>query len=480
MDMVFEQRGIDEPKWMTRVSGVVGLKDYLEQVALEKPIETIIVEHITKMDLNEFNKGFFSFIVNFQQPSFGLMTEYAIKGNPIMLSLVIKEYEITDKLLSKIDNISVRSVGRIVKLDDFGLVSTVNYRSHKKNEYSILNHLYEPEFMAEKKLRSKLLSRLANEADDLYDFTLEQTNSLSDEAVKKQFIQDIKAYPSLFESMNCLYANDMDSLLFLIKLFPDDKSIKHLLSNNSIGLYSLNISQTDQMTVIDSDIKCLGNIVKLLQKRIGTHLDLFCFMLKMITELRRKSVLDKSAGDLCAKVESVIWEYAVQIPFEEEDFYQLLSSAESKSFRSEIAYELANRKLEKKMTLYITDDMVTLENTFGLNDDEEYSSLQGFFYGDGSAERKGRLFRLVNNIGAIYYSEEKLQNQKKLKKEIGSFLTTNAELLKDVFADLLVYGFIPKECLDAVIHRVSRNKKCSYMRPLLIAYKFGGLHNDEG
>lgn len=477
MDLVYTQREKDVPEWMTRVSGIKGLMDYLEQEAIEKPIETIVVDHITESDLKKFSKSFISFVECFQNNLFVMTTEYTIKGNPIMLSLVIKEYEITDKLLNKIDNLSLQSVGKIVQLDAFGF----DYNDNKEYNYSILDHLYEPEFLAAKDIRSKLLSRLANEATDLYDFTLEKTKSLNDEAVKKQFTHDIESYPRLFERKTCLYANNMNSLLFLMKLFTDEKSIKHLLSNNSIGLYSIDNFLPDQMSIINADVKYLGSIVKLLQKRTDTHINLFCFMLKMITELRRRSVLDTKAMDLYMRAESVIWEYFMQLPFEEDQFTQLLSATGSELFRTEIAYELAHRKLKKKMPLYINCYcMNDLEDTFGLNRDKDHINTNSFFCRDDVDSQKGRIFRLVNDIGEIRYSENKLWNRKDLGKEIGSFLTLNAEIIKDVFVDLLIHGLVPEECLDAVFQRITRNKKCIYMRPLLIAYKYGGLQYDKG
>ena len=59
-------------------------------------------------------------------------------------------------------------------------------------------------------------------------------------------------------------------------------------------------------------------------------------------------------------------------------------------------------------------------------------------------------------------------------------VVSNYETLQDVFADLLIKGFVPYSCLDVVISRINKVKKCTYMRPLLVAYKFGGLHDDKG
>ena len=466
------------PEWMTRVSGMKGLMDYFEREAIDKPIETIVVEHITVDELKRFQKSFCSFIETTNNPFLGVMSEYTLKGNPIMLSLVTKQYEKTDKLLDQIEHLTLQNVGRISKIDAtnmFGpLVSEDN-----KYEYSFLNYLYEPEFIAEKKLRAKLLSRLENEAADLYDFNLARINSFNEAGVKKQFLQDIETYPKLFKRVACLYANDMNSLLFLMKTFSDEKSIRQLLSNNSIGLYSIDGFQPDKIAVIDADIRSLGNIVKFLQKRTDTHIQLFCFMLKMITELRRCSLLIKN--DYYTKAESMIWEYIMQLPFEEKQFTELLSTPERELFRMEIAYELAHRKLKKRMPLFINCYfMASLEDAFGLNSDKDHIHSNGFFCEDDFCIQKGRLFRLVNDIGEIHYAEEKLWNQHELGKEIGDFLALHAENIKDVFADLLMHGFVPKECLDAVFQRITRNKKCIYMRPLLIAYKYGGLEYDQG
>lgn len=463
------------PEWMERVSGMKGLMDYFEREAIDKPNETIVVEHITVDDLKKFHKSFISFMENLESHMFGMMSEYSIKGNPIMLSLVTKQYEITDKLLDKIDHLALQNVGRIARLNSFGF----GYCDVNGYEYNLLNYLYEPDFIAAKKLRSKLLSRLENEADDLYDFTLARIKTFNDTGVKKQFLQDIETYPKLFKRVACLYANDMNSLLFLMKTFSDEKSIRQLLSNNSIGLYSIDGFQPDKIAVIDADIRSLGNIVKFLQKRTDTHIQLFCFMLKMITELRRCSLLIKN--DYYTKAESMIWEYIMQLPFEEKQFTELLSTSERELFRTEIAYELAHRKLKKRMPLFINCCfMASLEDVFGLNHDKDHINPNGFFCGDDSDTQKGRLFRMVNDIGEIHYAEEKLWNQHDLGKEIGDFLAQNAENIKDVFADLLMHGFVPKECLDAVFQRITRNKKCIYMRPLLIAYKFGGLQYDQG
>lgn len=468
----------EAPEWMTRVSGMKGLMDYLEQEAIEKPIETIVVEHITADDLKKFQNSFISFIENLESHMFGIMSEYTIKGNPIMLSLVTKQYEITDKLLDKMEHLALQNVGRIAKINSvnpfgFGCCEDNNY------EYNLLNYLYEPDFIASKKLRSKLLSRLENEAEDLYDFTLARIKSFNEAGVKKQFLQDIETYPRLFKRVTCLHANDMNSLLFLMKTFSDEKSIRQLLSNNSIGLYSIDGFQPDKIAVIDADIRSLGNIVKFLQKRTDTHIQLFCFMLKMITELRRCSLLIKN--DYYTKAESLIWEYIMQLPFEEKQFTELLSTPERELFRTEIAYELAHRKLKKRMPLFINDYfMADLEDTFGLKPDKDHINPNGFFCGDDTDTQKGRLFRLVNDIGEIRYSEEIICDHQEMGKEIGDFLARNAENIKDVFADLLMHGFVPEECLDAVFQRITRNKKCIYMRPLLIAYKYGGLQYDQG
>lgn len=463
------------PEWMTRVSGMKGLMDYFEREAIDKPIETIVVEHITVDELKRFQKSFCSFIETTNNPFLGVMSEYTLKGNPIMLSLVTKQYEKTDKLLDQIEHLTLQNVGRIARLNSFGF----GYCDDNGYEYNLLNYLYEPDFIAAKKLRSKLLSRLENEAEDIYDFTLARIKTFNEIGVKKQFLQDIETYPKLFKRVACLYANDMNSLLFLMKTFSDEKSIRQLLSNNSIGLYSIDGFQPDKIAVIDADIRSLGNIVKLLQKRTDTHIQLFCFMLKMITELRRCSLLIKN--DYYTKAESMIWEYIMQLPFEEKQFTELLSTSERELFRTEIAYELAHRKLKKRMPLFINCCfMASLEDVFGLNHDKDHINPNGFFCGDDSYTQKGRLFRMVNDIGEIHYAEEKLWNQHDLGKEIGDFLAQNAENIKDVFADLLMHGFVPEECLDAVFQRITRNKKCIYMRPLLIAYKFGGLQYDQG
>lgn len=476
MDMIFGGNH-DEPEWMTRVAGITGLKDYLVLVAPEKPMETIIVEHIVDKDLMVFDKGFLSYLEYAHPNSFGTINEYVIKGSPVILSLVIKEYEIADRLLGKIDRLSIRGIGRIEKQNNYGM----GFGGNRMTEYSIENLLYESELLNVPQIRSNLLSRLENEAHDLYDFTLKQIKSFRDEAIKKQFCQDVKSYPKLYERLNCLYANDMDSLLFLIKVFSDDTSISRLLSNNSIGLYAKDCNlQNEIMEVIQSDSKALGRIIKLLKKRTDTHFDLVCFMLKIITQLRRRSIFDASAVDYYARSESAIWEYMMQLSFEEEDFYVLLSAADMKSFRTEIAYEFAHRKLGKKMDLYISDSITTLSNTFGLNDDADLMSLHGFLYMDDFNELEVRLFRLIHDTGKICYSDKLMQNPDKLAKELGSLLRRNADVLKDVFTDLLISGFVPEECLDGVMKKVNRNKKCIYMRPLLIAYKFGGLQYDEG
>ena len=80
------------PEWMTRVSGMKGLMDYFEQEAIDKPIENIVVEHITVDELKRFQKSFCSFIETTNNPFLGVMSEYTLKGNPIMLSLVTKQY----------------------------------------------------------------------------------------------------------------------------------------------------------------------------------------------------------------------------------------------------------------------------------------------------------------------------------------------------------------------------------------------------
>ena len=62
---------------------------------------------------------------------------------------------------------------------------------------------------------------------------------------------------------------------------------------------------------------------------------------------------------------------------------------------------------------------------------------------------------------------------------MGNILVRNADDLKDIFIDLLELGLIPDEQLDSVMKRVMNSKKCTYMLPLLVLQKYGGLLHDK-
>ena len=340
MDVVFGTGTNNEPDWMTRVKGINGLRDYLKQDAVVKPIETIIVEGITEKELEKFDEAVSKYIVSEYN---GMMpiAEYSIKGNPIMLSLAIKEYKITDKILDSIDNLTIRKCGRIAHNRNDGFSSIYSSGIYKNNEFSILNFLYLPSFIAEEKIRSRIIGRLADEADDLYDFSFEQTKTFNNDEVKQQLIADKKKHPKLFERKKVCYAYDMSSLFFLLQVFSDDDYVNQLLANNFVGLYSINDPQINQEVVVTEDMLILGKIVKRLQNQIDTHKELLCFMLKLVTELRRRNLLDNYSKKCWIDAEKTVWDNLMKLSVAEADLYALESDTNNKDYRAELIYEYA-------------------------------------------------------------------------------------------------------------------------------------------
>lgn len=462
--------------WSVRLKGLKELRQYLvnEEWKSEKDLLTI---ELLKDKEKEFLVSRIPYVWAEELKDYHLsFSGNIIKGSPFMLALAIGEYDAAEKILEEMDVLSIEKLGGL----EF---DTLGFGTNNKCRYTIESLLYEDAFVIPEKLRTTLLKRMEEEAEDLYDFSLRKIKTPDTQNIQKIFMSDVRKYPKLFERKSCLFAKNTEALLFLLKVFKDDESAKRLLVENEIGENFGSLGECTENT--QGMMNGIGRIVKLLEKRTKTHKELYSFLLKIITYSRGMSghiVLSEGKKQDYPELEAKLWKVIEALTFEQELFEELLMEMDTQTkFHLEILYELASKKLGKQLPLYVNvEESEHIGKFLGLN-----STLSETFWNPfGSnacegADTQLRILRLLSCVSSIEYPDSSrcCYNRKSV---IANIITKNADRIKDVFADLLLKGLIPMEDLDYMMKRVNNNKQCIYMRPLLILQKFGGLISDKG
>lgn len=405
-------------------------------------------------------------------------TELFLDGSPFMIALVLGEFEIAEKILELYPCVSTYVLGKL-NWRYFG--STLDNISPNLNTIEIL--LYGNSCTIPEKLRNRILQRIAEEAKDIYSFSLMKVNDIKQPRVRKLLMEDSQNFPELFLNENSLYARDIETLYFLLKVFQGEEQRKRLLINNNTGLMEKLYS--DEKYDLKTDMKCIGNIVNMLIKCPNTYRNLYIYLLKIMSQIQTRMLEEDTDIELwkkCSEYQDIVWKIFDSLPFDEEDF-KALREEHTFAFHTELLYELAVKKLGKKMPLYIDsiydEELVSF---FGLIYKEEARceiNSYNYIFGNNSSHKAGiRLMRILPFVSRIEYPAD-YNKGRDLEQTLKKLLSHNAEELKDSFPELLAKGLIPDECLDSVMNHVSHVKKCAYMRPLLIMQKFGGIIHDE-
>ena len=176
--------------------------------------------------------------------------------------------------------------------------------------------------------------------------------------------------------------------------------------------------------------------------------------------------------------EKSIWKMTNVLPFEEKYFEVLMNklrAEEEENCPMEILYELALRKLRKRMHLRaILHGGDTLLSFLGLvKPSYQIGSLWGGLRGKSDKMRIMSLLRCVSNIE---YPDTLTAIDR--RRYLTAVILQHANVMKDFFTDLLRKGFVPQEDLEYVMARIKDKKECEYMRQFLILQKYGGLPDD--
>ncbi len=464
MQVTFDSDGI--PSWMTKYENTDELIQFLKTEAVKKPSEAVYV-HIKDKDMD--------FIMN-KVPHLDIGTAfmaeiYGFVGSPFLFSLLFGEYDAAERILDAFKKVSVRGLGR---LELINLGTYHYYRADYENldidKNRIETLLYEPKVRIPENLRNKLFDRLEEEASDLSCFTLKKVFTLDDPGQQKIFLKDYENFPGIFEYNAELFANDFKTLLFLLGVYKHDHSAQKLLKNTDVRLKYINYVSHDTETInrLTKDMESVGKVIDYLKDRPGIRTDLYVFAMRIITELRYRYKQIPAIEEL-ALSEMGIWKQINEIPFDEEQFSKLLSALNrGEEFRIEILYELALRRLGKKMPLTIyKNDYESLYQLLRVNEAPVIGNNfgGGFFQEDQSI----RLMILLNMVDKLEY--DSLYS----KREMAKILIRHKKELKDIFPILIEKCFIPGEYVDYLIRTLSNIKGCDYMLPLLINQKFGGF-----
>lgn len=462
-----------------QLSGLSELRDYLGKEAWSQ-------EDIIRLDL--YQAGEKEAVAKRIPHIFGLnyeMMPFAIEGNPLMLALITGEHSAAEQILNSIQKMSVKSLGSFV------ISSAFLGSSEEEIVYSLESLLYEVACQIPIPLRKTILSRLSEEATDLYEWNIGKARGLNDPRARKLFLADKKRYPGLFECSDALYVHDVSSLLFFLQAFPEAGETMRrrlLLSDRVMCQIRMDINNAVGENYKE-DMMQIGQIVMLFQERREAYQELLIFLLALISLFRNARETGRYLPNIaqrCLDGEEEIWGYLKRIPFTEKDFLQLTGSYSSTTnyFRIEILYELAVRKLKRKMPLYISAGWYGgLDSFFQLYADyEAIDPRLPFGVSSNQISTEVRLFRLLENVSRIEYeqgAEEDENKKSEICRMVGDLITREAEKIKDVFIELLEKGFVPQYCLDSVISEAGQNEQCTYMRPLLILQKYHGLRGEE-
>ncbi len=458
MDAIFDE----EPKVRRKIRGLEKARIYLRTKALKDPTEELHVECTSPSECNYLDDKTSWFPIHdngFGVLQFAASNLMVVESGPILLALLLEEYDAAEKLVDAIDVLSLCSIG------------SWTYRNH---ELTLEVLLYSPAHKIPEQLRDKILGRLEAEGDDLCEWSLKQVAAFGDEGIREIFVSDVRKYPKLF-GQSSLYARDLASLNFMLTVFPSDDCANALLENNEIHEY---FGKTEFMSSaewkkrrIKEDIRELSKTVRKLEKRRDTHINLYALLIGCIFKLRQMI-------EAFPEEEKFIWKMTDVLPFEEKDFESLLNKLRAdgkKNCPMEILYELALRKLGKRMHLQaILHGGDTLLSFLGL---EKLSCQIGSLWGGlpGKADRI-RIMSLLHCVSNIEYPDTLTVIDR--RRYLTAVILQHADEMKEFFSDLLRKGLVPEEDLEYVMARIKDKEKCEYMRPFLILQKYGGLPDE--
>lgn len=458
MNAVFDEQS----RTLRKIRGLEKARTYLRTKALKNPVEEVCVECASIRESNFLDDKTRRFPIHddgFGAMQFNAANLMVVEASPIMLALLLEEYDAAEKLVDAIEVLALHSTGIMI------------YRNHALTLEVLL---YSPDHKIPEELRDKILGRLEAEGDDLYDWSLKQVAAFDDKGVRENFASDVRKYPKLF-GQSCLYARDLATLNFMLTVFPSDDCANALLENNGVhGRFG----KTDNMSfetfcysAVESDIQELSEIVRKLEKRRDTHVNLYVMLICLISLMRQDIRNFFPEGG-----EKLIWKIADTLPFEEKNFEAILNKLlELEESPIEILYDMALRRLGKRMPLRaILHGGDTLLSFLGLTKlSYQIGSLWGGLTGK---EDKMRIMILLRCVSNIEYQDTLTVNDR--RRYLIAVILKYADDMKEFFSDLLQKGLVPEEDLEYVMARIKDEEKCEYMRPFLILQKYGGLPDE--
>lgn len=478
MDFVLDSDlGIKNRKIIS-FEGFAALKKYLKNVEVEKLNEKIALK-LKTYEERDIVRTRAPYLWGTHELDTNIVNESAITGSPIMMAMLIGEYDIVKELLSKAPLLSREYLGNIDRsMNCFG------FGESGYGCYELEGILYEPSANIPDELRALILNRLHDEFGDMgieMRFVKDMTNIESLKKIK----QDAEKMPFIFKGIENLRVGNLETVLFLVRLISDKNDLTKFLKSivSMQNSYLLVKGITNGCNTPEESP--LFKITTVLMKKKEVNHELYIFLLKLLNLTERTGMSPISGEIDTAAAIKVIWECIYRIDFDDNEFERLLEAADSDyaediNFTMQV-YELYKNRMGRKSNLRLTDargdELVTFFRCLFCETDMSFFSC-----GPNTAELKRRLVNLLENIEDIEYGisdEESLYGNYDLRHEIATLLTRNSDLLEDSFLELLEKGLIPDEYLDYMIKRVMNNKKCAYMVPFLIMQKYGGLVRNE-
>ncbi len=383
--------------------------------------------------------------------------------SPIMLAILLKEYDAAEKLVDALDVVSLHGLG--------GLIS-----GFYKLTWEGL--LYSPYLAIPEKLRDKILGRLETEGDGLYHWSLRWIKDFENAYVREMLASDVRKYPKLFERDCHIRTNSLADLNFMLTLFSSDDRVNGLMEDHE-NTELLFAAHRWNIKSIRTEILALGQIVEKLKNRKNMQADLWWLLICAISQLRLGAFCFYADGIMETQVfrreENKVWKMMDALPFEEKDFEKMAHHRSlDDDYRLEVLYELALRKLGKRMPLQAAlHGGDTLMSLLGL---AERCGGDSLWVRDDSiveGDNKMRIMKLLYYVSDIEYPDTLIPGDR--RRYLTAVILQHANDLKDFFVDLLRKGFVPKEDLDYVMVRIKVKKECEYMKPFLILQKFGVL-----
>ncbi len=462
-----------------KIRGLENARTYLKTSALENPAKRIHIEFGDKDEFGEWTEIDSVFQEIYEISNYGNCRYFESKEfyetqrkglviHPVMLAILLKEYDAAEKLVDAADVVSLYGLG--------GLIS-----GFYKLTWEFL--LYSPYLTIPEELRDKILGRLEAEGDGLYHWSLRWVKDMDFNYiyVKQKLASDVRKYPKLFEQNCHIQTNSLADLNFMLTLFSADDCVNGLMEDHD-NTELFNAICSSNIKSIREEIKELGQIAEKLKNRKNMQTDLWWLLICAISELRLGAVFFKIEGDRKNLVfrevlrdEKVVWKIMDALPFGEKDF-EIMAHHQSleDDYRLEVLHELAFRKLGKRMPLKAAlHGGDTLMSLLGLK--KHSGSLWDASLAEG--DNKMRIMKLLYYVSDIEYPDTLIPGDR--RRYLTAVILQHANDMKDFFTDLLRKGFVPKEDLNYVMVRIKDKKECEYMRPFLIMQKFGGLPKED-